>query len=493
MNPYLIKIAKALAKKEQAEPVRERPHVEAALKKLEDNDGVILQHSLGSGKTLLMLKAIEKAQKKNKKDSALVVAPASLVSNIDQEIKKHGVDIDRSRLEVYSFEKAVNIADALQKKHFSIVAVDEAHKLRNGDTKRAKTLAKVFENSDKRILATGTSVYNHPSDMSTLINIAAGYKALPENKKEFANKYIRRVDKPRSLTDRLLNRPAEKEDVLARGDELGDLFKDHVSYYNSREDPEAKDKFPEMSEEVIETEMSPDQAKYYKLMENKIPFMLRMKLRWNMPLDRQEQTSFNTFSVGTRQVSNTHRHLVQDKDSVEYSPKIKKAVENLESAMKGNPNFRGIAYSSFLEAGVHEYSKALKERGIKHGIFTGEQAALEKDKLREDFNSGKIPVLLLSSSGSEGLNTKGVRLVQHLDGGFHNSKTRQVTGRAVRFESHTHLPRDEQNVKVEYYRSIHPKSLLGRNPTSIDTYLAGMSDDKDKVFSQVHDLMKKNN
>lgn len=485
MNRYLIKIAKKLEES--------RPHQDEALEKLENSKGIILNHSLGSGKTLTMLRAIERAQRENKKDDALFIAPASLVTNIEDEAKKHGINIDKKRLKAYSFEKATRISEELGKKNWSIAAIDEAHKLRNSSTKRTKSLSDIISGADKRILSTGTSVYNSASDIAPLLNMAAGYKVLPESKKDFDNKFIKKVNKKQTLTERILGNKPEQENVLHREDELAKLFKDHVSFYDAKKDPDAKDKFPEVHEKVVEVPMDSEQLKYYKFMENKIPFFLRMKMRHGLPMDKQDQVNFNSFSIGVRQVSNTHRHLVQDKESVDHSPKIKKAVENLESAMRADKNFKAVTYSNFLEGGVHEYSKALKAKGIPHGIFTGQQTVEEKDKLKKDFNAGKMPVLLISSSGAEGLDLKGVKLVQHLDGHFHNQKGRQVTGRAVRYGSHEHLPKEERHVNVEHYHSIHPKGLFGASPVSIDSYLANLSGDKDKVFNQVKDLMEKNN
>lgn len=488
MNKYLVKIARQEQKNQES-----RPHQDQALEKLDRTGGIILNHSLGSGKTLTILKAIKRAQRENSDKDALIVAPASLVSNIDKEINKHGIKIDRKKLQVYSYERASNLVDQLSKQKFSIVALDEAHRIRNPEAKRTKALMEIAKGADKRILSTGTSVYNHPSDMATLLNVAAGYDALPTGRSEFNNKFIRKVNKPQSFTSRILGHKAEQEDALVGGRELGELFKDHVSYYNAKEDVAAKDDFPEVREKIIPVEMSKKQLDYYKLMENKIPFMLRAKLRWNMPMDKKEMAAFNTFSVGTRQVSNSYRHLVQDRDSVEITPKIKKAVDSLVSSQAKDKNFKGVVYSNFLPAGIEEYSKALTEKGIKHSKYTGELSASEKDVIQKEYNSGKTPILLISSAGAEGLDLSGTKKIQHLDGHFHGSKGRQVTGRAVRYKSHSHLPKEERVVEVEHYHSVHPKGMFGNAPTSIDEYLSGLSKDKDKVFDQVTELMKKNN
>jgi SNF2 family DNA or RNA helicase len=482
VNRYLLKLAK---KTEQ-----DKPHVLEAHKKLDENKGLIVHWGTGSGKTKFFLDAAKKALDEDKVNDALITAPASLVTNIDKELKKHNIKLDRTRLHVYSYEKANNISDELSKKRWSIAIADEAQKLRNPGTQRSKSLSEIFSKADKRVLATATANYNAPADIAPLINIAAGGVYLPTDRSKFDSRYIGQVDKPRSLSQVILGEKAQKEDSVIRKNELGDIFEDHVHYYDPKDDPAAKDKFPEVKQKNIEIEMDGAQARMYKFMEGKIPFMLRMKIRHNLPLDKQEKANLNHFSQGTRQVSNSHRHLSQDPDSVGYTPKIRAAVESMDASIKADKTHRGLVYSNYLEGGVHEYSKLLQEKKIKHGVFTGQLSAAEKDKLKNDYNSGKIPVLLISSSGAEGLDLKGTRKVQILEPHFNKAKIHQVVGRSARYESHSHLPPEKRNVEVEHYLATHPKSLLSASPMSIDQYLSKNSDDKQVIFDQIKQIMK---
>lgn len=467
-----------------------RPKQREALEKLDRSGGLILHHGLGSGKTLTFLTAAAREQSKNKNNQVLIVAPASLTTNVDKEIAKHKLPIDRNRLHVYSYEKATNISDDLKKKKFALAIADEAHKLRNEKTKRTQELSEVLSSADKRLLATATGNYNHAGDISSLVNIAAGYKALPSDKKEFSNRYIRKVFKDRTIIERILGKQPQVEEKLVNKGELGNLFEDHVHHYDPKDDPNEKLMFPKKKETFIEVEMSPKQVQYYKFMEGQIPFWLRMKIRHNLPLDKKEKSQLNSFSQGVRQVSNSYRHLLQDADKAEIVPKIHKAVENIEKGFSDDKNFKALVYSNYLDAGVHEYAKALDKKGIKYGIYTGSLTKEEKDKLKNDFNAGKIRTLLVSSSGGEGLDLKGIKKIQILDQHFNKAKIDQVIGRGIRYGSHQHLPEDERNVDVEHYLSVHPKNLLGHAPVTIDSYLSKMSDDKQEIFEQIKDLMK---
>jgi patatin-like phospholipase/acyl hydrolase len=102
---------------------------------------------------------------------------------------------------------------------------------------------------------------------------------------------------------------------------------------------------------------------------------------------------------------------------------------------------------------------------------------------------------LLSSSGGEGLELKGVRQVQVLEPHFNKSKIDQVVGRARRYKSHAHLPQDQRNVDVEYFHSQMPRGLISRfitkNPSkNIDQYLYESANEKDKLTQQLVDVVK---
>lgn len=492
-NKYLTKLAKASSKssskEETDEQARDRRTSEV-LGQLDKDDGVIAAWSTGSGKTLLSLRAIEAAQKKHPNKRSLFVAPASLVDNIDKEIAKHGVKVDRSKIDVMSYEKATRDADKLGVNDYNIAVADEAHKLRNSNTQRSKLLTEVFQKSPKRLLLTATPVYNHPGDVAPLMNIAAGHKVLPTDTKEFENRYVKWVDRPKSLKEKILRTEVEKIPQLTNTYKLQPIFDKHVHHYDSTEDPKAAEHFPTSSEKTIQVEMSPEQKKYYSFVEGQLPFWVRAKIRYNLPMDKAEKTQLNSFSTGVRQVSTGYRHLVANGEA-DYTPKIHAATGNLKARMAKDKNFRGLVYSNYLSSGVNEYSRKLKEDGVPHSVYTGELSAKEKKGLVEDYNSGKTPVLLISGSGSEGLDLKGTKLVQTLGPEFNHSKTKQVMGRGVRFKSHAHLPKEERHVDIEHYHSVHPKSFFGNAPTSIDTYLSGMSSGKEDVSRQVKDLMRK--
>jgi hypothetical protein len=468
----------------------DRPHTIRALKKLDKQDGLLIDHSMGSGKTRLYLRAIENHQKKNPDDNVLIMAPASLTTNVYKEIKKHGIKINTSKLETLSYEKATIDADKLKKKVYGMVVADEAHKLRNSDTKRHQELSEVIVKAKKRLLGTGTSAYNHPADVAPLVNLAAGERVLPEGKRHFEERYIEKTIEQPPLLKRILGHPPTEIQKLRNKKELGKILRKHIDHYDLKDDPSAADKFPKKNETVKEVEMSPEQHSLYRYMEGKLPFHLRMKVRLNMPLDKRDVSALQSFSTGVRQVSNSMRSFMPNYDDT--TPKIKAAVDSLQEGMKKHKQFRGLVYSNYLGSGLEDYSQELTKRGIPHAAYHGGLSKTQKDELLEQYNSGKLPVLLISSSGAEGLNTRGTRKVQVLEPHYNKSKIDQVVARAVRYESHEHLPPADRNVDVEHYLSVLPQHRwhIGPRQHSIDQYLHHNSKSKHVITEEMKELVK---
>jgi ribosomal protein L12E/L44/L45/RPP1/RPP2 len=60
-------------------------------------------------------------------------------------------------------------------------------------------------------------------------------------------------------------------------------------------------------------------------------------------------------------------------------------------------------------------------------------------------------ILIITQSGAEGISLKNVRQVHVMEPYWNNVRVNQVIGRARRVESHVHLPKDQQNVKIFKY------------------------------------------
>ncbi len=462
-----------------------RDHQTRVSKKVDGGQSVLAAHSMGSGKTLTSLDAARAALKKSKDGRALFVVPAPLRNNLAKEMDKHGIDPDiRKRIDVDTYEGATNRKEKYLKQGYDFMVMDEAHRLRNPGL-RSSAVREISRSAKQRLLLTGTPVYNQRSDIAKVINTTAGSDVMPEDARKFDDAFIsKKVIKPGMLMRMLGVTPGEKLSVKNKA-LLRRIGKDYMDRFDAMET--MKKDFPDRTDEIVHVDMSKDQLRAYQYAEGTIPLPLRLKIRMNLPLDKKEAQNLNAFSSAIRQISNTNAGFTTSKPS---SPKIDRIVSDFEGMMRDNPRHKGIIYSNYLGSGLEEAHRQLKAKGVPVVMFTGETTEAERKQAVEDYNSGKVKAILLSSAGSEGLDLRGTRSFQGMEPHFNNEKINQVIARGIRYKSHAHLPEDERKVRVMRYAATKPK-FLGHfsRGQGIDDYLKHSSDTKDSLTKELLDAM----
>jgi len=462
-----------------------RDHQSRVSNKVGGGQSVLAAHSMGSGKTLTSLDAAKQALSKSKEGRALFVVPAPLRNNLAKEMDKHGIDPElRKRIDVDTYEGATKRKEKYRDQGYDFMVMDEAHRLRNPGL-RSAAVREIAQSAKQRLLLTGTPIYNHRSDISKVINTTAGRNVMPEDPGKFDDAFIdKKVVKPGMLMRILGVTPGEKLSVKNKA-MLRRIGKDYMDRFDAIK--EMKEDFPDRTDELIHVDMSKDQLRAYQYAEGTIPLPLRLKIRMNLPLDKKEAQNLNAFSSAIRQISNTNAGFTTKKPS---STKIDRIVSDFEGMMRDNPHHKGIIYSNYLGSGLEETHRQLKEKGIPTVLFTGETTDAERKQAVEDYNSGKVKAILLSSAGSEGLDLQGTRSFQGMEPHFNNEKINQVIGRGIRYKSHAHLPENERKVRVMRYAATKPK-FLGHfdRGQGIDDYLKHTADTKDSLTKELLDAM----
>lgn len=456
-------------RKEAAILTELQPHQQAALDRGKDNN-LVLAHSTGSGKTLT---AIALANELGLPTT--VLTPASLVANFQKELKKHkrgGPSVN-----VMSLPTAVQRNIPIPKGNTLII--DEAHALRNLGTARQKYIKGQLDNAGRVFTLTGTPNYNNIADIAQLVNISAKDNVLPNDPGDFKERFVETTTIKPGFIDRVFYgvKPG-KIDNLKNTDELRRLIAPHVDVFDTDIDK------PERIDEHIRVPMSAEQVRMYRAVERNMPSYMRRKLQKNIPPNKTEAKMLNAFYSGVRQISNSTRSF--DTEG-EPGTKIRQAAAELAARMKENPKLRALVYSNYLESGVDSYASLMDEHKIPYAKFTGSLTPKHKKQIVEDYNSGKVPVILGSGSASEGLDLKNTRLIQLLEPHFNQPKLDQVIGRGIRYKSHEELPKDQRNVTVQHYYSTFPKG----NDTAVDEYLASRAAEKAALVSQLKNLFNK--
>jgi superfamily II DNA or RNA helicase len=460
-----------------------------------DSRGIVLYHGLGSGKTITSI-AISQLYPEKK---VIVVCPASMRIQWKNELGKMKAKMENYKILSYeAYASAIktnaNMVDS------SIVILDEAHRIRNPG-KTSTVINRTLKDSDKVILLTGTPMVNTPLDMSPLVNIIMGNKIMPVEDEQFEDhfmitksmelppmkdrcfdysaitcsdkgyvvwhnrctyhyyKYM--LKQPKEIRDKedfyrnseyekeqenRINKMREKLKFIPKQPNLSQYaryVRCMVSYYM----PDLTEDYPKVEKWFIKVHMSKMQSDIYLNALQNLPLPDREAMERGIQLDAGKP-QVNTFLNVVRRVSNTWGGFPN-------TPKLRQIIKYIIEGPKPV-----IVYSNWLEDGIEALAKSLVNNKISFAKFTGALNDKTKNDVVELYNKGDIDVLLLSSSGGEGLDLKNTRQIHIMEPHWNFAKINQVIGRGVRYKSHENLPLEERKVTVYYWISIPDMSSL---------------------------------
>lgn len=482
MTPHLPDL-KAIVREQLRKSAELKPEVELqpqqvrAVQQAEKAPGLLLYHGLGSGKTLSALAAAEQTG-----GEKTVITPAALRQNFLKELKKFVKK--PTGYDVMSYDEAVRRQEL---KETASTIIDEAHRMGRAGTGLSRLPEKV---KGKVLLLTGSPIRNEPAELYPLLKAVAKDRPIPASAEAFKKRFVGRESVWPGLFGWLRGvKPVEREVILRQG-ELKSLLRGRVSYH-----PGGVGEYPQVSEEHVDVEMSPQQTELYNAFMKSHPD-LAYKIRRNLPPSRSESKRLNAFLSAVRQVSNNPQayDVSLQGHVVDHSPKMQRMLVEIRKRSK-DPDFKAVVYSNYLESGILPMAEKLTEMGIPSAVFTGRMDDEHKRRAVESYNRGKAKVLLISGAGAEGLDLKGTQLVQLMEPHWNRARIDQVIGRTARHMSHSHLPPDKQKVHVQRFYATPKPSLLQRwglsdKEIGADRYLHELSSRKHELVSKMLDILK---
>ena len=267
------------------------------------------------------------------------------------------------------------------------------------------------------------------------------------------------------------------------------------------------------------------------------------------------QTYKDRLNQSIKNIGDNYEQFLTPEALQTYSPKFLHILENIQ-----REEHRGLhlVYSQFRTAeGIGLFSLVLEKNGFVQfkikkteaglwvlniaeedlgkptfALYTGTETVEEKEYIRRIYNgewdnvpesiSAKlreksrnnnygeiIKVLMITSSGSEGINLKNTRYVHIMEPYWHPVRSEQVIGRARRICSHKDLPEEYRTVEVFVYLmqftkdQLHPKEnepielklfdISKQDPKKVitsDEYLYEISQMKANLTNQLTDIIK---
>jgi SNF2 family DNA or RNA helicase len=384
--------------------------------------GGILADDMGLGKTLQVISVLLAAKKEGQKGTSLIISPASLVYNWQEEFNRFAPEINTAVLsgnqsaraellqQYQEFDVLITSYDLLKRdigeyeeKQFLYQVLDEAQYIKNHNTAVAKAVKCI--NSKTKYALTGTPIENRLSELWSIFDYLMpgflyGYEVfrkeletpIAKNKDEEASNRLKRMISPFILR-RL------KQDVLT------DL--------------------PEKLEEIQYAKFEPKQQKLY---DGQVVHMKEMLAKQSGTDFAQSKIQILAELTKLRQICCDPSLLFENFDG--ESAKRQACMELIKSAIEGE--HRMLIFSQFTSM-LALLEENLTKEGISYYKITGSTSKEERIRLVKSFNEGDIPVFLISlKAGGTGLNLVGADVVIHYDPWWNQAVQNQATDRAHR-------------------------------------------------------------
>lgn len=460
--------------------VKLQPHQAEAVERARQVSGMVANWRTGGGKTPGSIAVAE-----SRGGNVLVVVPAALRENFKGGVKQFTTADRHDKYTIISYEQFAKDPEGwVERTKPNTVIADEFHRLRNfGKTRQA--FESVRDKIPFMLGNTASLINNRPEELVPLINLAAG-KKIYDSQADFARRHLatQKVRAP-GLRGWLTRARGERE-VLKDPKGLRSNLGPYVHRYWG--DKEFNKNFPSLKEERVHVELTSRQRKLQDAVLKANPDLAK-KIKLNLPPSKRDLQNMNAFSVALRQIANNPGEFdLSIKDPIKESPKFQRMLSEQQARAKSDPNFRAVIYSNFLTSGVKPVVDEANKRGLPAQTFMGGLSDKQRAQIVQDFNAGRVKVLGVSPAGGEGLDLKGVKLIQLTEGHWNPEKSQQAIGRGVRFRSHAHLPEQERNVLVQRIIARHPRRFihrLGVRPdTSIDEWIDERRMEKERLNQQ---------
>jgi SNF2 family DNA or RNA helicase len=383
--------------------------------------GGILADDMGLGKTIQVIALLLDEKEKEKSAVSLIVCPASLVYNWENEIHTFAPDLkvltvtgmaaEREELlaATQGYDVLVTSYDLLKRdaalyegKSFRFQIIDEAQYIKNASTQSAKAVKGI--DARRRFALTGTPIENRLSELWSMFDYLMpgflfGYQRF---KKEYELPIVR--DQERQALEKLhrLIGPF----ILRR------LKKDVLK------------ELPDKLETVVYSAFDKKQKEIYTAN----AYQLKKELE-NLE-GRQGRDNIQILAQLTRlrQIC-CDPHLCYDDYSGE-SAKLETCIDLVRNGVEGGHKI--LLFSQFTSM-LEIISQRLKKEGLTFYILTGSTSKEERIRMVNSFKEDEIPLFLISlKAGGTGLNLTAADMVIHFDPWWNVAAQNQATDRAHR-------------------------------------------------------------
>ncbi|SJZ67033.1 DEAD/DEAH box helicase [Anaerorhabdus furcosa] len=378
----------------------------------------ILADDMGLGKTLQVISLIDSLKLKK---PTLVICPASLILNWQDEVAKfskdlkylaiHGTSDERIEyikqindynLCITSYDYIRRDIELLKQIEFDYVILDEAQYIKNHNTKNAQSVKQLKATS--RLALTGTPIENSLAELWSIFDFL-----MPN--------YLYNYHHFRSTYEV----PIVKDQDIEVQDKLKKLVEPFIL---RRIKTEVLKELPEKIEQTIHIELNEDETKLYLAHAVQVASSIEAQMN-NTKFDHIQILAMIT---KLRQLCCEPRILFENIH--EPSSKMNACMNIIETFKENKKKL--LVFSSFTSI-FPLLSTELKKSNIKYHTLTGDTDKVLRRELVKQFQSDDSTVFLISlKAGGTGLNLTAAEGVIHFDPWWNISAQNQATDRSHR-------------------------------------------------------------
>ncbi len=375
--------------------------------------GALLADDMGLGKTVQTI-AVLLSRAKN--GAQLVTVPASVLFNWQEELTRFAPSLKqiilntqdnrteaiesagKNTVVISTYGVLTSESEAISKKTWATAVYDEAHNIKNRDTKAFKAATSI--KSDFRVLLTGTPLQNHLSEIWALFEVAV--PGLLGSFNHFGERFVLPIERDKDREQQRLLKRIVSPFILRRtkADVLSEL--------------------PEKTETTIKVELSPEERALYE------------------QLREETKESLETGEINPVQALAALMKLRR----AACSPELVDAKLKLPSSKTQvflslvdeliDNHHRALVFSQFTSH-LALIRRALEEKGIEYLYLDGAVSSAQRQKLVSAFEEGSMPLFLISlKAGGTGLNLTAADYVIHMDPWWNPAIEDQASDRTYR-------------------------------------------------------------
>ncbi|MDL0134054.1 DEAD/DEAH box helicase [Halobacterium salinarum] len=399
--------------------------------------GLLFADEVGLGKTIEIGMVLKELDLRDTRDSFLVLTPAQLAPQWQQELdEKFDLDFvcnyDEGFQGFAAHDKIVASIDTAKgdryiedvlNRHWDALVLDEAHYVRNDDTKRYSLIEQI--EYEEAFFATATPIQNDITDLYNIINLVR--PGLLGTRTEFENRYVTDGDDTQIKNADALQRKLDRVMIRNRREETDIDFTNREVRTNTFDPSDAEQDLYEAVTEYVQSNYSSEDAKHLVmlLLQKEVvsspSAVLSTVNKW---LNGEGST---TVSKRERQQLREIKQAATDISDTTKQRRLREVVETIHEQLDTT---RVVVFTQFRQT-QQEVAESARKLDQPVHVVNGDCSSTEKEAIVSDFED-EGGVLVATDSISEGRNMQFCNVMVNYDLPWNPMKVEQRIGRIDR-------------------------------------------------------------